>query len=211
MALLFTYILLGFSIALPVGTITVEMTKQGLKNGFMHGWIVGLGGMTVDLLLIIALYLGLASILSLPIIQVIMWLVGALFLCYVGYDSIKNADHDITLAGEKKTKSLSSSYKNGLLVAVSPGNLVFWVSVFGTVLADSFDQSNKGSFLIVGLGIMLGILIHDLGLMTIVATTRKAMNRTAIKWVTICAGVVLIGFAGYFFYQFVGSVRSYFV
>lgn len=211
MALLFTYILLGFSIALPVGTITVEMTKQGLKNGFMHGWIVGLGGMTVDLLLIIALYLGLASILSLPIIQVIMWLVGALFLCYVGYDSIKNADHDITLAGEKKTKSLSSSYKNGLLVAVSPGNLVFWVSVFGTVLADSFDQSNKGSFLIVGLGIMLGILIHDLGLMTIVATTRKAMNRTAIKWVTICAGVVLIGFAGYFFYQFVGSVRPYFV
>ncbi|MFK4371679.1 hypothetical protein ABH898_002542 [Paenibacillus sp. RC82] len=46
--LLFTYVLLGFSIALPVGTITVEMTKQGLKNGFMHGWIVGLGGMKVN-------------------------------------------------------------------------------------------------------------------------------------------------------------------
>ncbi|MFF2909055.1 LysE family translocator [Paenibacillus sp. NPDC057934] len=210
MALLLTYVLLGFSIALPVGTITIEMTKQGLKNGFMHGWIVGLGGMTVDMLLIVGLYLGLASVLSLPIIQVIMWLVGALFLCYVGYDSIKNANHDISLAGEKNTKSLFSSYKNGLLVAVSPGNLVFWVSVFGTVLADSFDQSNKGSFLIVGLGIMLGILIHDLGLMTIVATTRKAMNHTAIKWVTITAGIVLIGFAGYFFYQFVMSLQQYF-
>lgn len=44
MALFITYVLLGFSIALPVGTITVEMTKQGLKNGFMHGWVVGLGG-----------------------------------------------------------------------------------------------------------------------------------------------------------------------
>lgn len=43
MALFLTYVLLGFSIALPVGTITIEMTKQGLKNGFMHGWIVGLG------------------------------------------------------------------------------------------------------------------------------------------------------------------------
>jgi L-lysine exporter family protein LysE/ArgO len=209
MALLLTYVLLGFSIALPVGTITIEMTKQGLKNGFMHGWIVGLGGMTVDMLLIIGLYLGLASVLSLPIIQVIMWLVGAMFLCYVGYDSIKNADHDISLAGEKNMKSLFSSYKNGLLVAVSPGNLVFWVSVFGTVLANSFDQTNKGSFLIVGLGIMLGILIHDLGLMTIVATTRRAMNHTAIKWVTIGAGVVLIGFSGYFFYQFIASVQAY--
>lgn len=35
-----------------------------------------------------------------------MWLIGAIFLCYVGYDSIKNADHDIALEGEKKTKSL---------------------------------------------------------------------------------------------------------
>ncbi|MFT8319980.1 MAG: LysE family transporter [Bacillus sp. (in: firmicutes)] len=210
MAIFFTYVLLDFSIALPVGTITVEMTKQGLKNGFLHGWIVGLGGMTVDLLLIISLYLGLASVLSLPVVQVVMWLVGAIFLCYVGYDSIKNADHDITLAGEKTKKSLFTSYKNGLLVAVSPGNLVFWVSVFGTVLADSFDQFNPSSFLIIGLGILIGILLHDLGLMTIVSMTRKAMNRTAIKLVTVSAGVVLIGFGAYFLYEFAISVQKLF-
>ncbi len=47
---------------MPVGAITVEMTKQGLKNGFMHGWAVGLGGMTIDIVLVFALYMGLASI-----------------------------------------------------------------------------------------------------------------------------------------------------
>ena len=128
MALYFTYVVLGLSIALPVGTVTIEMTKQGLKNGFMHGWVVGLGGMTIDLLLIVALYFGLASVLAQPIIQSTMWLIGALFLLYVGIDSIKHASDDITLAGEAKTKSLGSSYRNGLIVAVSPGNLVFWVS-----------------------------------------------------------------------------------
>lgn len=51
---------------------------------------------------------------------------------------------------------------------------MFWVSVFGTVLASSFDQSNTSQFLVVGLGILFGILIHDLGLMALVATTRKA-------------------------------------
>ena len=30
MALYFTYVVLGLSIALPVGTVTIEMTKQGL-------------------------------------------------------------------------------------------------------------------------------------------------------------------------------------
>lgn len=77
--LFLTNVLLGLSIALPVGTVTIEMTKQGLKNGFLHGWVVGLGGMTVDLLLIVLLYSGLASFLSAPFIQLIMWLIGALF------------------------------------------------------------------------------------------------------------------------------------
>lgn len=84
MGLFFTYVFVGLAIAMPVGTITVEMSKQGLKNGFLHGWAVGLGGMTVDFILIAALYLGFASILQQPFIQVPMWLVGAIFLLFIG-------------------------------------------------------------------------------------------------------------------------------
>ncbi|KQL34345.1 LysE family translocator [Psychrobacillus sp. FJAT-21963] len=208
--LFLTYVLLGLSIALPIGTVTIEMTKQGLKNGFMHGWIVGLGGMTIDLGLILLLYFGLASVLSMPIVQITLWLVGALFLFFIGYDSIKTADHNISVAGEKSTKSLKSSYFNGLLVAISPGNLVFWVSIFGTVLADSFDSSNTFKFLIVGAGILTGILIHDIVLMTIVAGTRKVLNPTYIKWVSILTGLVLIGFGIKFLFEFYKSIQGAF-
>lgn len=204
--LFLTNILLGLSIALPVGTITIEMTKQGLKNGFMHGWVVGLGGMTVDLVLILLLYFGLASVLAVPIIQTFLWLLGALFLLYVGYDSIKNAGHGISLSGEKSKKSLKSSYFNGLLVAVSPGNLVFWVSIFGPILINSFDASNTINFLVIGAGILIGILIHDIGLMTIIAGTRKVLNTKYIQWASVLAGVILIGFSVYFFIEFYRSV-----
>ncbi|MGG1220070.1 LysE family transporter [Priestia endophytica] len=203
-------VLLGLSIALPVGTVTVEMTKQGLKNGFMHGWIVGLGGMTVNLLLIILLYSGLATFLSTPIIQMVMWLVGALFLLYIGYDSIKNADHDISRPGEKVKKSFTSSYLSGLLVAISPSNLIFWLSIFGTVLTNSLETSSSFQFLIVGIGILSGILIHDLGLMTIVAGTRRIFNTLYIKRVSVAAGFVLIGFSIYFLYQFIENMKVYF-
>lgn len=114
-----TFIVVGFSIALPVGAITVEMTKQGLKNGFFHGLTVGAGGMTIDILLILALYAGFAQFLSLPFIQIPLWLIGAIFLMILAYDSIKNADQDIHLAGEKVNKSFAKTYRNGLLVAVS--------------------------------------------------------------------------------------------
>nr|WP_285849380.1 LysE family transporter [Niallia taxi] len=187
---------------MPVGAITVEMTKQALKNGFLHGWAVGIGGMTVDLILIIALYLGLAKILAIPFIQMPLWIVGAIFLFFLAYDSIKNADKDISMAGEKVNKSFFKTYRNGLLVAVSPGNLVFWVSVFGAVLADSYKGSESNSFVIVALGIITGILLHDIGLLTIVSFTRKIMNRQMIKWTSIIAGILLFGFGFYFLYEF---------
>lgn len=208
MALFFTYVIAGLAIAMPVGAITVEMTKQGLKNGFMHGWVVGLGGMTIDFVLIVALYLGLASILQLPFIQIPMWLIGAIFLFLIGYDSIKNADRDITLAGEKPTKSLKSSYRNGFLVAISPGNIVFWLSVFGAVLTNSYNAAEPANFLIIATGVLTGILLHDIGLLTIVATTRKVMNRSIIKGFSIIAGVALIGFSGYFVYKFFTAISE---
>lgn len=207
MGLFFTYLLAGLAIAMPVGAMTVEMIKQGLRNGFIHGWAIGLGGMTIDLLLIIALYFGFASILSIPLIQIPMWLLGALFLAYLGYDSIKNANQHITLAGGETTKSFLSSYRNGLLVAVSPGNLVFWISVFGAVLTDSYDLTQPTKFLIVGAGILTGILVHDIGLLAIVALTRKVMSPKMIQWISIIAGLILFGFASYFVYEFIVSIH----
>ncbi|WP_445477656.1 LysE family transporter [Lysinibacillus irui] len=209
MSLYVAYVLVGLAIAMPVGAITVEMTKQGLKNGFMHGWAVGLGGMTIDIVLVFALYMGLASILAMPMVQLPMWIIGAGFLFLLGYDSIKNADHDITLVGEKVTKSFFASYFNGLLVAISPGNLVFWVNVFGVVLAKSYGQGEQTSFLIIAAGVISGILLHDIGLLTIVSVTRKAMNRKMIKTFTIVAGFLLIGFAGYFIYEFIQAIKIY--
>ncbi len=194
---------------MPVGAITVEMTKQGLKKGFMHGWAVGLGGMTIDLLLIAALYMGLASVLSIPYIQLPMWLIGAGFLFFIGYDSIINANQGIVLDKGKTEVSFFSTYRNGLFVALSPGNLVFWISVFGAVLTESYDANEKSTFMIIAAGILTGILIHDLGLLSIVSMTRKVLNQTMIKWFSIVAGLVLLCFGLYFIYNFFEALNKY--
>lgn len=209
MSTYFAYVMIGLAIAMPVGAMTVEMTKQGLKNGFLHGWAVGIGGMTIDVLLIVALYLGLAKFLALPYIQMPLWIIGAIFLFMLAYDSIKNADKDITLAGEKVQKSFFSTYRNGLLVAVSPGNLVFWISVFGAVLADSYAVNGATQFIVVALGILSGILLHDIGLLALVSLTRKVMNRNMIKWTSIMAGILLFGFACYFLYEFYVDIKNF--
>src|SRR5699024_8578495 len=155
-----------------------------------------------------ALYFGLASILQMPFIQIPMWLIGAIFLFLIAYDSIKNSDTDIAVVGEKPTKSFMSSYRNGFLVAVSPGNIVFWLSVFGAVLSSSYNSAESTSFLIIAAGVLTGILLHDIGLLTIVATTRKVMSRSMIKGFSIVTGLILIGFSGYFVYRFFISISD---
>ncbi len=94
-------------------------------------------------------------------------------------------------------------------MAISPGNLVFWVNVFGVVLAKSYDQGESASFLVIAAGILSGILLHDIGLMTIVSVTRKAMSRKMIKTLTMISGVLLICFAGYFIYEFIQGIKMY--
>lgn len=165
--------------------------------------------MTIDVTLILAMYFGFASVLALPYVQIPLWLVGAGFLAYLGYDSIKNADKDITPADEKTQKSFFSTYRNGLLVAVSPGNLIFWVSVFGAVLSDSYSSSHSGSFAIAACGVMSGILIHDLGLLSVVSVTRRVMSRAMIRWVSVIAGILLFGFSLYFLYEFIMGIVGY--
>lgn len=208
MSLFLTYVLAGFVIALPIGAMTIEMIRQGLKNGFIHGWAVGLGGMTLDLGLILALYFGLASILQYSYIQITMWLLGAVFLAWIAYDSIKHADQDITIAGENPTKSFFSSYRNGLFVAISPANIVFWISVFGAVLTDSYEKTNSTSFILIAAGILVGILLHDLVLLTIVSITRRVMSRSIIKGFSIFAGILLGGFSLYFIYRLITDLMT---
>lgn len=107
-------------------------------------------------------------------------------------------------------KSFAKTFRNGLLVAVSPGNLVFWVSVFGSVLADAYTKTDSSEFILAAAGILAGILLHDIGLLTIVSLTRKVMNRTMIKWTSMIAGILLLGFGYYFFYEFYIGIKVYF-
>ncbi|MGU3370150.1 LysE family translocator [Bacillus mycoides] len=135
---LFTYILLGLSLSIPAGAMTVQMTKQGMRNGFVHGWFVGIGGMTVDLSLIVLIYLGFSSVLTNPWVEAVMWLLGFGFLMFIGIESIKEAKSEVNIEGEDPNKSLLTAYLSGFMIAISPANIVFWIGVFGPVLVSSF-------------------------------------------------------------------------
>lgn len=189
--------------------MTVQMVNQALRKGFLSGWFVGLGGMTIDLALIILVYFGFSHFLAHPVVELIMWFVGSIFLLIIGIDSLKESRNKVDFSNTTTKKSLTKAYTSGFLMAISPGNIVFWIGIFGPLLISSVTGENQGHFVMVALGILLGILVHDIGLMSIVHFSRRFLNQTVLKWSAIVAAIILFGFSIYFGYEFVHQLKSY--
>ena len=73
-------IVLGISLVAPVGPINIEMLKRGIERGFWHAWVVGIGGMTADVLFMLLIYFGLSSVFMYTYVQAFMYCTG--FSCY---------------------------------------------------------------------------------------------------------------------------------
>jgi threonine/homoserine/homoserine lactone efflux protein len=204
-----TYFLLGLVISLTPGAMTVQMVNQALRKGFLSGWFVGLGGMTIDLALITLVYFGFSYFLTHPMVELVMWFIGSMFLLIIGIDSLKESKNTVDFSGTTPKKSLAKAYTSGFLMAISPGNIVFWIGIFGPLLASSINGENQTHFIIVALGILLGILVHDIGLMSIIHFSRKFLNQTLLKWAAIVAAIILFGFSVYFGYEFITQLITY--
>ncbi|WP_339195896.1 LysE family transporter [Solibacillus sp. FSL R5-0449] len=196
------YILLGFIIALPIGAISIEMTKQGLQNGFWYAWMVGIGAITVDICMLFALNLGLIDVLNR--FKTYLWLLGAIFLTQLGWQSIK-CRASLSKECEAKTESLFKIFRSGLMIGLNPGNIVFWLSVLGTSIAGASNNTEM-SLVFVSLSILLGIALHDVLLAGITSFFRRFMTPKAEYIVSIAAGIALFGFAAYFAKEWAVSV-----
>jgi threonine/homoserine/homoserine lactone efflux protein len=47
-SILVSYIILGFTLAAPIGPVNSARLDKGIKNGFWHAWVVGAGSMVAD-------------------------------------------------------------------------------------------------------------------------------------------------------------------
>lgn len=84
----FSYIFLGLSLAAPIGPINAAQINQGIKNGFLHSWMIGLGSILGELLFIAAVYFGVVHFLETPFMRTFLWSFGAFVLFYTGIESI---------------------------------------------------------------------------------------------------------------------------
>lgn len=200
MSIFLGYIFLGLSLAAPIGPVNAAQLDRGIKNGFFHSWLVGLGATIADGIYMLLVFLGVVHFLEIPFMQTFLWLFGFFVLVYTGFESILGAKEAANLTpAERSKESYSKSFLSGFFISLfNPLTILFWLGIFGSILAKTVTTNDLSTVLLYTGAIFLGITVWDLTMATLSSSLRKFLTSRFLVTISVLSGLSLIGFGVYF-------------
>lgn len=201
MGIFLSYVFLGLSLSAPMGPINAAQLEKGIRSGFFHAWILGIGALLADVIYMALIYLGVIHFLEKDIIKLFLWSFGAFVLIYTGIESVKNANQ-ISISNTRNDDSIIKSFFSGFFMSLSnPLTILFWFGIFGSILAKAASSYNKEQLLLYSFGTILGIFIWDITMASTSSIFRKILNTRILSLITVISGISLIIYGLYFGFQ----------
>lgn len=194
--LLLKGLVLGFSVAAPVGPIGVLCIRRTLASGRACGLASGLGAATADALYGLVAGLGLAFVADFLVGgQIWLRLVGGLFLLYLGAKTFIAAPPDAAANTRANARDLASAYASTFALTVTnPLTILsFGVMFAGLGLAGRGGDGYAPALLLVA-GVFLGSAAWWLTLSLAVGALRSKFDARRMRWVNRAAGLIIIAF-----------------
>lgn len=184
----FKGLIIGFSIAAPVGPIGVLCIRRTLDEGRAAGLLTGLGAATADAMYGCVAGFGLVFISTILTSQQI-WLriIGGLFLCFLGIKTFlaKPAEHAASVRKYGHAESYVSTF---FLTLTNPMTILSFAGVFAGLGLVGGDSSSAG--LLVS-GVFLGSAVWWFLLSTIVNVFRGKLHIRHLEWVNRVSGIII--------------------
>jgi L-lysine exporter family protein LysE/ArgO len=153
-------VLLGWGAAVPIGPVNVQIARRALRHGFVAGFVLGCGAVTVDVCYAVLTSLGMARLTAAPALGWSLRVGGMTLLAYLGlmcFRSEREAWHadPVTTGGAPATqphvrRGAGGDYVVGLLMTLlNPMTLAFWFvavpAIVGTAAAgnSSADDTRR--------------------------------------------------------------------
>ena len=192
----------GVALAAPIGPINIEIIRRGIRDGFLHGWLVGLGALSADTVYAMVIVSGLASFAGNEQIRLVLYVAGGLMLTWVGWASVKTALRGIEGRADDVPKPRGRSYLTGLLMAAfNPMGIVYWLTVGAGLAADAVSRVGQSGAPVLVIGVTVGILLWVSTLSVIAQVSRRFVTGHGMRWVTGVSGAIIIAFGLFFFVQ----------
>lgn len=183
-------LVIGFSIAAPVGPIGVLCIRRTLAEGQVYGLVSGLGAATADAVYGCVAAFGLTFISSFLIGQK-LWLslIGGLFLLYLGIRTLLSKPAED--AAKAEGKGLLGAYASTfLLTLTNPMTILSFVAIFAALGLGNASGSYASALVLV-LGVFCGSALWWLLLSGGVGLFRNRFNARGLLWVNRISGAII--------------------
>jgi threonine/homoserine/homoserine lactone efflux protein len=186
-------LIIGFSIAAPVGPIGVLCICRTLAEGRTYGLLSGLGAATADAIYGCVAGFGLTFV-SRILINQQMWLrlIGGVFLCYLGIRSFLSKPAEQAIPA--KAKSLVGAYASTFfLTLTNPMTILSFAAIFAGVGVVSAG-ANYVSATVLVLGVFIGSVLWWFILTGGVSLFRPKFKSDWLRWVNQISGLIILVF-----------------
>jgi threonine/homoserine/homoserine lactone efflux protein len=186
-------VIIGFSIAAPVGPIGVLCIRRSLSEGRSAGFISGLGAATADAVYGCIAGFGL-TFLSGFLVDQQGWirLMGGFFLCALGVRAFfaEPGGRAEPAQGRGLVGAYGSTF---LLTLTNPMTILSFAAIFaGWGFAASGRDYGAAATLV--LGVFVGSVLWWFALSSIASLFREQFDLRALRWVNRISGIVVAGF-----------------
>lgn len=182
----------GCSIAAPVGPVGVACIRRTLAGGARAGFLSGLGAATADLVYGALGAFGVSAVIT----SLVSWrrplaAVGGLFLCWMGAQILRVASVPVDGRRNHLHHTSGGFLATFLLTLSNPLTILSFVAVFGS-LAGGMTAGSSSAFVMVA-GVFAGSALWWLLLAGTVACLRQRIDPRCERGINRTAGVLLLG------------------
>jgi len=186
-------LVIGFSIAAPVGPIGVLCIRRTLAEGRVSGLVSGLGAATADAIYGCIAGFGLTFISSILVSQQVWFrLIGGVFLCYLGLKTFlaRPAEEAASAEGRGLIGAYVSTF---FLTLTNPMTILSFAVIFAGLGLGSASGNYISAGLLVS-GVFIGSALWWLMLSGGVGLLRTRFNLQGLRWVNRISGIIITGF-----------------
>jgi len=195
---LLTGIIIGFSVAAPVGPIALLIMRRSLNEGRLAGFISGLGAATADLFCGLTAALGLSAITTLiNSHRSSLQLVGGIFMIWLGIHAFRAKDPVSAAQRPLHERNLFLAYVfTFLLTMANPLTLLGMVGVVAAAGVGGPAYSHTDT-VVLGGGIFIGSASWWLILSHLAGWLGHKLGHHVMHVINMVAGALIVGFGAW--------------
>jgi L-lysine exporter family protein LysE/ArgO len=183
----------GIALSLMLGTVFFFIIQNSLDHGFKTGFLIAIGVVLSDLILIGLALLGSEMLPSFSGFKTAMTIAASFLLVIIGYRSFTKNSSALWQGGKSESRTLFLIANGFILNIINPANAVNWFAI--SVYLRDVEQYDTFQRTLFFSGTLCTIVLTEVLIAYGAASLRRFLTDKVLVLINKITGLIFIGFA----------------